>query len=778
MAGPQRIYAVLLTLTLLVLLADIIRLGEPSGLRRSVEAQTGKETGVIEVASRQMSLQTEFYRLHATPRQECGQLVFGNSGEVWTIGVQSDGDPRLNETREFIALGRYHGVHWDVVARVNESPGFVYWPAMTADENGGLWITWSELDKSSGNWDVFARHFDGKQLGDVERVSENAGADMRPAIVLNRAGNPVIAYESEVGGQFQIVVAQRKEGKWQRQQITDSSDSNFRPFLARHPNGTIYLAWDRFSGTDYDTYLAYTDGDGWSQAEAFFASPEDEQRPSIRFDDQGVVWIYAGKHLGGLKNGQRYEPPPAVQEELSREAVDEFQIGPAGRWWFFRDRGQQMEVLIFEGNRFLAPRVVGQELGYRAPLFSAEGHLWWVTPQTIVTILGGPVMPSSRGQVAVEGRPVGGSLWEQKNSLQAHTAEKVPEYSLELDGKTYKLYFGECHTHLRERPTDRIMEQWVDRFYLKARATGILQFASASDHDWIEMTNSKYMVQQAYALAFNDNGNFVALNGYEWSGDLFRRRRFGDRTILFFQPFSPVFRITDPESNTPQKLHRQLSKVGALDWPHHLGAHFAVMDWDTWEELTEPVVEMVSGHGAFEVYDPKLRVPVPYNREPIGKSSVQDGLARGYQFGLVGSSDSHNGLSGFERGMLALYASELTRQGLYQAFKARRTYALRGGEPIVLDVRLAGRPMGSIVQGSHITGGRVTLEVYVAAQSPLQKIEIVKNNRYVYTHDAASRREVRLTYQDTEPVNGKAYYYVRVWGEQGSYAWSSPIWVE
>ena len=63
--------------------------------------------------------------------------------------------------------------------------------------------------------------------------------------------------------------------------------------------------------------------------------------------------------------------------------------------------------------------------------------------------------------------------------------------TLEIDGKKYNLYFGEMHTHLGEFPGDRTIELWPDRFYLKAEQSGILDFASISDHDWRWQTGRK-----------------------------------------------------------------------------------------------------------------------------------------------------------------------------------------------------------------------------------------------------------------------------------------------
>jgi len=53
--------------------------------------------------------------------------------------------------------------------------------------------------------------------------------------------------------------------------------------------------------------------------------------------------------------------------------------------------------------------------------------------------------------------------------------------------------------------------------------------------------------------------------------------------------------------------------------------------------VAQPLVEIISVHGAFEFMGNK---PIPHRG---GKKDcfVQDGLARGLRFGIVGGSDSH-----------------------------------------------------------------------------------------------------------------------------------------
>jgi hypothetical protein len=60
---------------------------------------------------------------------------------------------------------------------------------------------------------------------------------------------------------------------------------------------------------------------------------------------------------------------------------------------------------------------------------------------------------------------------------------------------------------------------------------------------------------------------------------------------------------------------------------------------------------------------------------------------------------------------------------------------------------------------------------------PIVRIELVRNNRYVYTRDYTdSEMERTFDYEDHDAP--PAFYYVRVTQAAGEWAWSSPVWVD
>lgn len=734
------------------------------------------------------------HRFQPTVREECRNVVFDSEGAVYTVGVQSNGSDSLNATRQFISLGRWQGDHWRSLAKVSPHDGYVYSPAAAADGAGGLWIAWSQFDEVERDWAVFARYWDGAALGPVSQVSSGRGPDLRPAVAVKPDGLPVIAWEAAEKGAVRIAVARKDRKHWSAETLTPGPGFNFRPSLAVEGNGTVWLAFDRWVDGDYDVFVRTARDGKWSEETAFFASPADEQRPMIRFAPDGTAWIHASKRVEGVRDGQRYALPAAAADYVAAMArLDEFQIDASGRFWFFQQttsyapgnpgyrsgRSPSSAGAWYDGER-VQPFELGVAIGYRAPKFVRDGSFWHATDMMVYRKV---VEPKS---AKVQGAARPGPLAERKSGRQS--PKHVPHETLEMDGETYTLFFGELHTHLSEYPGDRQIELWTDRYYLNAMRSGVLDFAATSDHDWPSMTNSKYRVEQAYANTLSVAGEFEGFASYEWSGDAAGRRRYGDRTIVFARPYSEIFRITDPASNEVEELHRLLAGENAIDWAHHVGAPWGVMDWSKHDPVAEPVMEITSGHGIYETYDRSRAVPDWLRRAPVGKTSIQDGLSYGKRFGFVGSSDRHDGISGYDTGMFGVFAENLSRESVVEALRQRRSFAIRGGEPLLVDFRVDG-----VFQGGEVESGSAPpeLSVKVKAQSAIEKIEVIRDGAYIFTHTPASdEKEAAFAYRDSVKPEAGTYYYVRVWlegrqsvlqpgrGETGKYAWSSPVWID
>ena len=135
--------------------------------------------------------------------------------------------------------------------------------------------------------------------------------------------------------------------------------------------------------------------------------------------------------------------------------------------------------------------------------------------------------------------------------------------------------------------------------------------------------------------------------------------------------------------------------------------------------------------------------------------------------------------------MTGVLCKELTRQEIWNALLARRCYAATSTR-ILLDVTLNGLTMGRDFRLTKKNKNRFaerTIRIRAVGVRPLTRVVIVRNGQEVF-EQALDQTECDLVWQDTERL-GKihdrhirgAYYYAKVYQQDGNLAWSSPVWL-
>jgi len=224
---------------------------------------------------------------------------------------------------------------------------------------------------------------------------------------------------------------------------------------------------------------------------------------------------------------------------------------------------------------------------------------------------------------------------------------------------------------------------------------------------------------------YHEPGRFVTMPGYEWTGD---RTRWGDHNVFY--------KFDDPPldlSMTIDELYANLKKLGGIAIPHHTAYAFANRgkDWDHYDEEVSPFAEVFSVHGSSEGCNTPIGMVRNGSMAPrVSGGSIQDGLARGYRLGIIASGDNGTGFAGkWGWGLVGVQATELTREALWEAFRSRRVYGVTG-DRINLDYSMEDADMGSVIESS----GPVTLRAAVECTRPLDRIEVIRNNRVWRTH--------------------------------------------
>ena len=230
----------------------------------------------------------------------------------------------------------------------------------------------------------------------------------------------------------------------------------------------------------------------------------------------------------------------------------------------------------------------------------------------------------------------------------------------------------------------------------------------------------------------------------------------------------------------PAKLYEALRGTDAFVVSHHpayaLDQHVPGTDWDVMETDVDRLVEIWSMHGSSESYDPKDRPLAPPRRD----GGVMAALKRGPRFGVVAGSNSHSGRPGgsakeprpYWGGLCAVWAEKLTRRSLFEAFMARRTYALTGAR-IVLRFAVNGAAMGSEIPGCDTR--RLTAEVW--AQANVARVQLMRDGEVL--HEETPGKDVcRVEFEDSRAgIEGASFYHCRVTQEDGHLAVCSPVWV-
>ncbi len=349
---------------------------------------------------------------------------------------------------------------------------------------------------------------------------------------------------------------------------------------------------------------------------------------------------------------------------------------------------------------------------------------------------------------------------------RALTAKSNPLICREGERK-FNLYFGDIHGHTRLSDGTGTPED----YYAFARRVSGLDIAALTDHDsygTFPIDGAPWERIKRAARDAHEPGSFVTFLGYEWTN-----WETGHRNVYYREDDGPIFNCLDEKSRTPTALWECLKPYEAMTIAHHTGGGPVPIDWSYAPGNKEWLVEICSVHGSSESYGGASCI-----YRPVRGAFVFDALNRGYKLGIIGSGDTHDGHPGQRTvgapagGIFGLFAPELTRDAVWGAFKRRHVYGT-SGEKIILFSRIADAPMGSEVVWTEKS---VPVVVHAVGTDTLESVEVIRNGAVCFRHECDGV-EVVLLVEDTEPPEGTSWYMTKIAQENGSMAWSSPVWV-
>ena len=280
-----------------------------------------------------------------------------------------------------------------------------------------------------------------------------------------------------------------------------------------------------------------------------------------------------------------------------------------------------------------------------------------------------------------------------------------------------RIYWGDTHGH--SGYAEGIGT--IDFFMTFARDDARLDFVTHSEHDvWLD--DAEWELSKRAVETFDDPGRFIPYLGWEWT----RPARFGGHHNVLFRDTAGRTLVSAVEYPTLSQLYQELrarydpDDVLVIPHAHNPG------DYRQSDPELEPLIEMMSMHGAFEWF-------------------VRRYLAHGHRVGLVAASDDHLSHPGYsapnrdtlaQRGGLgAVFAPERSRDAIFDAMKERRTYATTG-DRIILDVSVNGVPMG---QEAGYADTRA-VEGRVVGTAPIESVALLKNDEVIWREEYAVGR--------------------------------------
>jgi hypothetical protein len=347
-----------------------------------------------------------------------------------------------------------------------------------------------------------------------------------------------------------------------------------------------------------------------------------------------------------------------------------------------------------------------------------------------------------------------------------------------------RIYWGDIHTHTMYSDGRGTPEETYDF----GKRISALDFTAVTDHsflteDWmwedIKKTTNR----------FYQPGRFVTFLAYEWSG---QSEVGGDHNVYTTDAEMPIIRCYSYFNYQNLRMYHGPNK-GA----NHVEDLFRMLAGRMRNENLMVIPHYGGRHGNPAFHNPDLQRSIEiFSDHRRSEDWATQFLKNGYRLGIMASTDNHAGNAGFgvrraavtvgeegevferrspaENGtaLVAVYAPELTRKGIFQGMYHRRTYATTGTR-IVLDFELNGAPMGSETRAS----GPPKITASAEGTAPITLFRLVKDGKVVHAV-SPNGLSAHLEFQDLSGDYKGKFYYIDLVQEDGKKAISSPIWVE
>ncbi len=627
-----------------------------------------------------------------------------------------------------------------------------------------------------------------------------------PHCIVMHDGSVGLTYSTFIHGQYRVLV----------QFFT----------VALYPLGIATRVSDGSSAALYPSLCERGEGGVWFSFAQVVASPRQEHVVKHR-RHLAQAALFGGPmvlSVGALDNGRAYAPyaPPAGDGQQGFVAsTTVFGSEGAGHSHVFEDANGRLRLLLRQytnrqrvayedDDRALArSKVKGAQEGdhcYASICLMSLLEDQWSKPKVLISaahvqssLSCAKTEHKLRFAFTEDGRHTGwngaGEWMDDESEVAVGVAEvdllqgEAPRYDLRpygiseipaegladpvcngLECDEYQVAFGQLHAHSEISVCHRGADHDAHFNYRFLQDVQHGEFAAITDHAF-NMWQTEMLLMRKLASYYYFPGEFVALQGYEWTGSSRRSCTheggpWGHVTPLMFDDESDLDCYYPGDIRCEGRSLRGLGETvhdnPIVAPPHHMLDALHPFKWAAFSETLMPVVELFQdSRGSCESpWAPGVSHAL--HIEPGAWCDTE--LLSGKRFGFLGGGD-HGGVA--RTGVLT---RALTRAALYEALTAKRTFATTG---IALRIAFSfnGQPMGSAVTAQE---GEFSLSV--SAPEQLHAIHIVHNGEDFEKH-AAHSNEFYHTWKVKRRRHGE-FWYCRVLLASGELAWTSPIWID
>ncbi len=318
-----------------------------------------------------------------------------------------------------------------------------------------------------------------------------------------------------------------------------------------------------------------------------------------------------------------------------------------------------------------------------------------------------------------------------------------------VEGAELLHFWGDLHGQSEET----IGTGSARQYFAFARDRAFLDATGHQGNDF-QITSPFWCELDALCAEFDEAGRFVAIPGYEWSGNTGLG---GDRNIYFPEEGRVLRRSSHALVEDRSDIATDANSAAALfealaanrEWDvvgyAHCGGRYADVKM-AHDGRFEKSMEVHSSWGTFEWL-------------------VQDAFEMGYRVGIVANSDGHKGrpgasypgasLFGAVGGLTCFLAEDLSREAILKSMRKRRHYGTTGGPGgrMVIDVRAAFETSGTLYHDDprlgpsegyaasealmgdivHLPSGSAELRVNIAAAALIERVDIFNGLEHLET---------------------------------------------